>query len=100
AERRGELPAHLDPDAVARVMIALFQGFVLQQAWDPGARVAPYLAVIDVLLARLTAETPPSRGRRRRGRAAGGAARDAARASPSRASAGRVAAAGPGHRRA
>jgi AcrR family transcriptional regulator len=51
AQRRGELARSLDPDAVARVMIALFQGFVLQQAWDPKARVEPYLAVIAALIA-------------------------------------------------
>jgi AcrR family transcriptional regulator len=87
AQRRGELPAQLDPDAVARVMIALFQGFVLQQAWDPGTRVAPYLAVIDALLAQLTDETPPPGRRRKRGRAEGRASpnspRVIRRASPS-----------------
>jgi len=54
AQRRGELATALDPDAVARVMIALFQGFVLQQAWDPKARVEPYLEVVEALVARLT----------------------------------------------
>jgi AcrR family transcriptional regulator len=50
AQDRGELPPDLDPDAVARVIIALFQGFVLQQAWDKRAEVEPYLGVIEAAL--------------------------------------------------
>ncbi|HEV3230455.1 MAG TPA: TetR/AcrR family transcriptional regulator, partial [Solirubrobacteraceae bacterium] len=54
AQERGELAGELDPDAVARVMIALFQGFVLQQAWDERVDVAAYLeaaeAVLDALV--------------------------------------------------
>ena len=34
AKERGELPKALDPDATARLIIAFFQGLVLQQAWD------------------------------------------------------------------
>ena len=34
ANERGELPKALDPDATARLIIAFFQGLVLQQAWD------------------------------------------------------------------
>jgi AcrR family transcriptional regulator len=54
AQQRGELAGELDPDSVARVMIALFQGFVLQQAWNERVDVAAYLetaeAVLDALL--------------------------------------------------
>ena len=82
AQGRGDLPAGVDPDAVARAMIALFQGFVLQQAWDPSVRVEPYLAVVEALIARLTRGTTPPGDRRRRGRAASGASRGAARARP------------------
>ena len=49
-QTRGELRRDLDADALARAMIALFHGFVLQQAWDPRVRVAPYLEVLDALL--------------------------------------------------
>jgi hypothetical protein len=31
---RDGLPADLDPDAVARVLIAIYQGLMLQTAWD------------------------------------------------------------------
>jgi TetR/AcrR family transcriptional regulator, transcriptional repressor of aconitase len=55
AQRRGEVPVELDPDTIARAMIALFHGFVLQQAWDPRAKVAPFLAVIETVVEALTA---------------------------------------------
>jgi AcrR family transcriptional regulator len=54
AQENGELDAGLDPDAVARVMLAMFQGFILQQAWEPDIDVAAYLetaeAFVDALL--------------------------------------------------
>jgi len=100
AQRRGELPPAVDPDAFARVMIALFQGFVLQQAWDPAVRVDPYLAVVDALVARVTDQTAPRRDRRRRARAADGASPGGGRGRPAAGSAGRAAARGRGRRRA
>lgn len=53
AQRRGELPKGLDPEGAARVAIALFQGFVLQQAWDPKVSIAPYQAALAQMLAAL-----------------------------------------------
>ena len=50
AQKRSELPRNLDADAVARVMIALFQGFILQQAWDRRVGVETYVAVIEAAL--------------------------------------------------
>jgi TetR/AcrR family transcriptional regulator, repressor for uid operon len=35
AQRAGQLRADLDPDAMSRVLLALLQGFILQQAWEP-----------------------------------------------------------------
>jgi AcrR family transcriptional regulator len=46
-QRRGALPVNLDPDALARIIIALFHGFILQQAWDEQLSVEPYLATIQ-----------------------------------------------------
>ena len=63
----GALSPALSPDAVARVMIALFQGFILQQAWDPRVAVEPYLAAIDAVVDGLTNGAAPPR-RQRRGR--------------------------------
>jgi AcrR family transcriptional regulator len=68
-QAEGMIPAGLDPDAAARAMIALFHGFVLQQAWDPRVRPEPYLAVLEAALAALSArggpEKPPRRRKRR-----------------------------------
>ena len=50
---RGEFPAELDPESFGRVMIALFQGFVLQLSWDEELEVEPYLSVIDWWLNQL-----------------------------------------------
>jgi AcrR family transcriptional regulator len=53
-QENGELDRSLDPDAVARVMLAMWQGFILQQAWDERVDVASYLetaeAFVDALL--------------------------------------------------
>jgi AcrR family transcriptional regulator len=54
AQRRGEVPSNVDPDAVARTMIALFHGFILQQAWDPSTAIEPYVAVIEAAINALT----------------------------------------------
>ena len=50
AQDRGELPPQLDPDAVARLVLSLFFGFVLQQAWDKRVELEPYLDAIEVAL--------------------------------------------------
>jgi hypothetical protein len=47
AQARGEFPRDLDPDGVARLVLSLFFGFVLQQAWDPRANLDAYLEVIE-----------------------------------------------------
>lgn len=62
AQHRGEVPAGLSSEALARVMIAVFQGFVLQQAWDPRAEVTSYLQVVETLFGALE---DGSAGRRR-----------------------------------
>ena len=50
AQERGELDEKLDPNGVARVMTALFQGFVLQQAWDERADVATYFETVEAMV--------------------------------------------------
>jgi TetR/AcrR family transcriptional regulator, transcriptional repressor of aconitase len=49
AQAQGDLPAHLAPDAVARVIIALFQGFILQQAWDEQIDIDAYVEAIGCI---------------------------------------------------
>ncbi|HMN72633.1 MAG TPA: helix-turn-helix domain-containing protein [Rhodoblastus sp.] len=55
AQAAGRLAADLDADAVARTLIAVFQGFVLQASWgeplDPAACVAVVERMIDGLAA-------------------------------------------------
>ena len=60
--KRGELPKDLDPDATARVMIALFQGFALQLAWEPSAPVEPYVRAVEMVFAALS--TKPEKAAR------------------------------------
>jgi AcrR family transcriptional regulator len=54
AQKRDELPAVFDPDGLARVMMALFHGFVLQQALDEQLDVEGYLATVEQLLSAIT----------------------------------------------
>lgn len=42
AQTNGEIDATLDPDAVARVMMALYQGLLHQKLVEPEAPVGPY----------------------------------------------------------
>jgi len=42
-------------------MVSIFQGFVLQQAWDPKLRPAPYLDAVEVILDALVAQAGGSR---------------------------------------
>jgi TetR/AcrR family transcriptional regulator, transcriptional repressor of aconitase len=49
-QRDGTLPSGLDPQAAARVCAAIFQGLVLQQAWEPDLDVSAYMdAVLGIL---------------------------------------------------
>jgi AcrR family transcriptional regulator len=57
AQKRGEFSRSLDCRAAAQVLIALFQGLVLQLAWDPEVSVARYMKVVEAMLLALI-ETP------------------------------------------
>ena len=59
AQERGEFAPGLDPDSVARVMLAMFQGFILQQAWDERADVAAYLETAEAFVDALLTERVP-----------------------------------------
>jgi AcrR family transcriptional regulator len=56
AQERGELRPELDPDSTARAMLALFQGFILQQAWDARVDVAAYLETVEAFVDSLLTE--------------------------------------------
>jgi AcrR family transcriptional regulator len=49
AQARGEIAAELDPEAVARSMVALYQGFVTQKLVEPDIDVAAYAEVLRAL---------------------------------------------------
>jgi AcrR family transcriptional regulator len=57
AQKRGEFPKPLDARAAARVLIALFQGTVLQVAWEPEVPLERYLRVVEQMLLALTVQT-------------------------------------------
>jgi TetR/AcrR family transcriptional regulator, transcriptional repressor of aconitase len=57
-QRDGRLPAGLDPDGAARVCASIFQGLVLQQAWDPKLDVDAYIGAVLALVEALV--RPPS----------------------------------------
>jgi TetR/AcrR family transcriptional regulator, transcriptional repressor of aconitase len=50
ARDQGELSPEQDPKAMARTMIALFQGLVLQLAWDRSIEVEPLLETVRKML--------------------------------------------------
>jgi TetR/AcrR family transcriptional regulator, transcriptional repressor of aconitase len=57
-QRDGRLPQELDPDGAARVCASIFQGLVLQQAWDPKLDVDAYIGAVLALVEALV--RPPS----------------------------------------
>ena len=50
AQRRGQLPLDVAPDALTRCIPALFQGFILQQAWEPDVDIGPYLQALHTII--------------------------------------------------
>lgn len=71
ARRRGDIQRGTNPDALARVILATIQGFILQQAWEPGLDPAPYAATIRQLLDGLfTSSAEPASSAARRVRRA------------------------------
>jgi TetR/AcrR family transcriptional regulator, transcriptional repressor of aconitase len=52
-QRAGRLARDLEPEALARVVASIFQGLVLQQAWQPDLDVAAYARAAEALLSAL-----------------------------------------------
>ncbi len=50
AQRNGRMTADAEPRSLARAMVALFHGFVLQRLWDPTLDAASCLAAWDAIL--------------------------------------------------
>jgi TetR/AcrR family transcriptional regulator, transcriptional repressor of aconitase len=54
-QRDGSVPAGIDPVSAARVCAAIFQGLVLQQAWEPDLDIDGYIGAVIALIDRFTA---------------------------------------------
>jgi AcrR family transcriptional regulator len=64
AQRRGDLRATLDANAISQAMFALYDGFRLQKAIDPALRTEAYVEVVKALLTgTIWTGSPPSPGR-------------------------------------
>ncbi len=50
AKQRGELPASFDTASVARLLLAIFQGVILQQAYEPRLALDPIAATVHRLV--------------------------------------------------
>jgi len=61
AQRNGELAASLDVDAVSRVMLALLQGLILQQAWEPELDIEGYITTAVGLIGAALSGTKAKR---------------------------------------
>ena len=49
-QRTGSVDPALDPEAIARLVQSVVQGFILQLAWEPDLDVDAYVAVVDALI--------------------------------------------------
>jgi len=75
AQAEGTLPA-VQPDGLLRVFLALIQGVILQQAWEPDLELEPYREAIQRLIDELTSDDAKARATGKRGSAAGDPAGD------------------------
>lgn len=66
AQRKGELTRSLDADATSRVMLALLQGLILQQAWEPQMDIEAFATTATVLIRATLSSTKPTVGPRNR----------------------------------
>jgi TetR/AcrR family transcriptional regulator, transcriptional repressor of aconitase len=53
-QQDGSVPAGIDPVSAARVCAAIFQGLVLQQAWEPELDIDGYIGAVIALIGRFT----------------------------------------------
>jgi len=69
AQQAGQLPAELDKDSFSRMMLALLQGFILQQAWEPDLDADGYLRTAMRLINSVFSKARSKSGRGGRERA-------------------------------
>jgi AcrR family transcriptional regulator len=53
AKRRKRISSSVNPEGLARVLLALIQGFVLQQAWQPDVDIDGYRDTVLAMIATL-----------------------------------------------
>lgn len=66
AQRSGQLPGTLNPEAAARVLIGMLYGLVLQQAWDERTDVAGCVKTAQAMVAAYLSPKPTARTRKTR----------------------------------
>ena len=64
AQRRGELRSAINSDAVGRVLIALFHGLILQQAWDDKTDIVEFTKTARAMAMKYLAPADSRRSRR------------------------------------
>ncbi len=64
SQARGEVSQDLEPEAAARLIVALFHGFILQQTWDPRVDATAHLALIERVIDAAIVRPHPARWRR------------------------------------
>jgi AcrR family transcriptional regulator len=74
-QRRGEIVRSLDPDAVARILMSLYQGLVVQTALGTQPNVRAYTAAAKALVSGLFIQRKPVRSKGLRSGAPHGALR-------------------------
>src|ERR1019366_3403716 len=55
AQAAGDLPADVPADGLTRVLLAIIQGFIFQQAWEPDIDIGSYRQAVGFLIDALTA---------------------------------------------
>jgi AcrR family transcriptional regulator len=63
-QRSGQISRRVSPDAVARSLIALFQGFVLQVSWEESIDIEACVVAVDHMLEGLALADRPARSPR------------------------------------
>jgi TetR/AcrR family transcriptional regulator, transcriptional repressor of aconitase len=58
---RGEIRGSVNPDAVGRVLIAMFHGLILQQAWDDKTDIAEFTKTARAMAMRYLPAAGPNR---------------------------------------
>jgi TetR/AcrR family transcriptional regulator, transcriptional repressor of aconitase len=58
-QRDGSIPREIDPAGAARVCVSVFQGLVLQQAWEPQLDVEAYIGAVLALVTGLIRTAGP-----------------------------------------